>query len=48
MRVSLADLSKQYFEMQDEVDTAVHEVLSSGRFILGPIVEKLDLEDIRN
>lgn len=44
MRVPLADLALQYRVMAQEVDAAIREVLESGRFVLGPVVEKLEAE----
>jgi dTDP-4-amino-4,6-dideoxygalactose transaminase len=44
LRVPLADLALQYRMLAEEVDAAIHEVLESGRFVLGPMVEKLEEE----
>lgn len=44
MKVGLADLPKQYHAIQAEVDTAVHDVLESGVFLLGPQVAALEEE----
>jgi dTDP-4-amino-4,6-dideoxygalactose transaminase len=40
--VPLLDLTAQYGEIQVEIDAAVHEVVRSQRFILGPAVEALE------
>lgn len=47
MRVMLADLVQQYNSIKEEVDTAIADVVSSGRFILGPVVEQLEEEIAR-
>lgn len=38
MKVPMADLSAQYTQFKEEIDTAVSSVLSTGGFILGPTV----------
>jgi dTDP-4-amino-4,6-dideoxygalactose transaminase len=42
MKVPLLDLQAQYLSIQDEILRAVHEVLSSQQFILGPAVAALE------
>lgn len=42
--VPLLDLKIQYAAIKDEIETAVHEVIESQRFILGPEVEALEQE----
>jgi dTDP-4-amino-4,6-dideoxygalactose transaminase len=42
IRVPLLDLKAQYQAIKDEVDRAIHEVLDSQYFILGPTVEQLE------
>ena len=42
MRVPLLDLQSQYLSIQDEILQAVHEVLTSQQFILGPAVGSLE------
>ncbi len=44
MKVPLADLAHQVRSMRGEIDAAIGEVLDSGHFILGPVVEKLEAE----
>ena len=44
MKIPLLDLTRQYRAIQEEIDAAVHRVLSSGRFILGPEVEAFERE----
>jgi dTDP-4-amino-4,6-dideoxygalactose transaminase len=44
LTVGLADLVAQYRTIQAEVDASIHEVLESGRFILGPVVAHLEAE----
>ena len=44
MRIPLIDLVAQYRAIQPEIDEAVHQVLESGRFILGPNVAALEQE----
>lgn len=44
MKVPLADLVAQYQALKPEIDRAVDEVLSTGRFILGPEVKSLEEE----
>ena len=38
MKVPLLDLKAQYLSIQDEVQEAIHKVLESQRFVLGPEV----------
>jgi dTDP-4-amino-4,6-dideoxygalactose transaminase len=45
VKVALADLAQQYHAIEEEVNAAVREVLSSAQFILGPKVRQLE-EDI--
>ncbi len=47
IRVPLLDLKAQYATLKTEVDEAVHRVLDSGRFILGPEVQSLEEEVAR-
>jgi len=47
IRVPLLDLNAQYATIKSEVDEAVHRVLDSGRFILGPEVQGLEEEIAR-
>ncbi|HSV74664.1 MAG TPA: DegT/DnrJ/EryC1/StrS family aminotransferase [Chthonomonadales bacterium] len=42
MRVALADLVQQYESIRVDVDAAIRDVLTSGRFILGPVVSDLE------
>jgi len=42
MKVPMLDLVRQYQAIHDEIDTAIHEVLRSGRFILGSFVEEFE------
>ncbi len=42
--VPLLDLTAQYRSIQDELDEAVHSVVRSQRFVLGPEVEALESE----
>lgn len=44
MRVGLADLARQYSTMSAEIDAAVKDVLTSARFVLGPVVADLESE----
>ena len=39
MKVPLLDLTAQYASIRDEIDDAVAEVVTSQRFVLGPVVE---------
>ncbi len=43
-RIPLFDLTRQYIQLRDEVLKVVDEVLSDGRVILGPWVEKFESE----
>lgn len=42
--IPLVDLTAQYHSIQAEIDEAVHQVLESGHFILGPNVTALEQE----
>jgi len=42
MTVPMADLSAQYTQFKDEIDSAVSSVLSTGGFILGPTVARCE------
>lgn len=42
--IPLVDLTAQYRAIQSEIDGAVHQVLESGRFILGPNVAAFEQE----
>ena len=44
MRVPFNDLRAGYLELKDEIDAAVHRVLDSGWYILGPEVEAFESE----
>lgn len=44
MRVPLIDLSAQYLSLRPAIDAAVTSVLSSGRYVMGPVVEKFEQE----
>src|SRR6266508_3088655 len=42
--VPFVDLKAEYLEMKPEIDQAMHQVLDSGWFILGPELEKFESE----
>ncbi len=44
MNIQLVDLNLQYQNIKKEIDAAVHRVLDSGQFILGPDVTALENE----
>lgn len=44
MTVPFLDLGAAYRELKDEIDVAVHRVLDSGTYILGPEVEAFEAE----
>jgi dTDP-4-amino-4,6-dideoxygalactose transaminase len=44
MQIPLLDLRAQYAPLRDEINAAIHRVLDSGVFILGPEVEALEQE----
>jgi len=44
MAVPLLDLSRQYAQLKPELDAAVINVLTHGKFILGPEVKELEEE----
>ncbi|MFH0888260.1 MAG: DegT/DnrJ/EryC1/StrS family aminotransferase [Planctomycetota bacterium] len=44
MQVSSLDLKSQYSKIQNELNSALNDVVKSQHFILGPIVEKLEEE----
>ena len=47
MKVALGEVTKQYRAIQDEVDSAIQEVLNSGQFILGETVAAFEEETAR-
>lgn len=42
MKIDFAELKKQYLSYQHEIDAAIHRVLDSTQFILGPDVAELE------
>lgn len=44
MKIPLIDLVAQYHDIRGEIDQAIHKVLESGTFILGPNVAALEEE----
>lgn len=44
MNIPLVDLSAQYERIKDEIDKAIHGVVNSGQFILGPETEAFEKE----
>jgi dTDP-4-amino-4,6-dideoxygalactose transaminase len=42
--IPMVDLQAQYFSIKDEIDSAVLDVLASGRFVLGPEVAAFETE----
>jgi dTDP-4-amino-4,6-dideoxygalactose transaminase len=44
MTIPLVDLKAQYDLIKDEIDAAIHRVVQSGRFILGPEVKAFEDE----
>ena len=42
IRVPILDLVRQYESIREEMDVAILEVVRSGRFILGPFVERFE------
>ncbi|WP_221566984.1 DegT/DnrJ/EryC1/StrS aminotransferase family protein [Alkalihalobacillus sp. TS-13] len=44
MNVPMLDLSEQYFNLKQEINAALEEVMSSSRFILGDNVKKLETD----
>lgn len=42
MKINLLDLQAQYKTIKEEIDNAIHEVLDSSVYILGPNVKKLE------
>ena len=42
MNVPLSDLTRQYAALRDEIETAVNNVLASGKFIMGDQVRKFE------
>lgn len=42
--IPLVDLTTQYRSLKDEIDAAIHTVLSRGQFVLGPEVAALERE----
>ena len=44
MKIELLDLKREYSSIKEEIDGAVSNVMSSGRFILGPEVSSFEKE----
>ena len=44
MAISLIDLRAQYLSIQEEINSAVLDVLNKGQYILGPNVKSLEEE----
>lgn len=44
MNIEMVNLKRQYQNIKNEIDTAVHRVLDSGHFILGPNVAEFESE----
>lgn len=42
--IPVNDLSREYLSLEDELKTAVQEVMAGGRYILGPAVEAFEAE----
>ncbi len=47
MRVPLADLRAQYYELKQDIDAAMVGVIESGSFIDGPLVQELEQQIAR-
>lgn len=43
MRIPMVDLHAQYLEIQEEIDTAMAEVIANSAYIKGPFVEKFEV-----
>ncbi|MFQ5964981.1 MAG: DegT/DnrJ/EryC1/StrS family aminotransferase [Candidatus Scalinduaceae bacterium] len=41
-KVPLLDLSRQYYDIKEEIDSAIHDVIESQSFILGPQVKEFE------
>jgi len=44
MKIPILDLTPQYRSLQQEIHEAVHQVMESGQFILGPVVRLFEQE----
>lgn len=44
MKIPVLDLKSQYQQIKTEIDSALHQVLESSQFVLGPEVVKLEQE----
>lgn len=42
MKVNLLDLSRQYLVVKDEVEPAINELMASGMYIMGQVVEEFE------
>jgi len=42
MRIPILDLTRQYRSIRDEIDSAVLDVIRSGRYVLGPFVKDFE------
>jgi dTDP-4-amino-4,6-dideoxygalactose transaminase len=45
LTITLVDLKAQYNSIKDEIDAAIHRVIQSGHFILGPEVKAFEDEN---
>ena len=42
MKIPFIDLQSQYQSYKDEIDSAIHAVLDSSQYIMGPSVKELE------
>ena len=42
MKIPFIDLQSQYQSYKEEIDTAIHTVLDSSQYIMGPYVKELE------
>ena len=42
MKIPFIDLQSQYLSYKEEIDSAIHDVLDSSQYIMGPPVKELE------
>ena len=42
MQIDFANLNHQYLLYKEEIDAAIHQVLDSSKYIMGPQIQELE------